>query len=963
MTPGPSRPLSILLRLLLASLATGAFALAQTAPTPPPASTSAAKTDESGTIELSPFEVKADTDVGYQAANTTSGSRLNSRLKDTPASVSPFTPEFLSDIAATNLQEMLGYATNIEKEVEDATAGFNNPPGRDSTGNDYQFRMRGIAAGAARDFVESSVPTDLYNVERAEVTSGPNSILFGLGSAGGTVALTGKRAQLNRTRTTVKAQFGSWDYQRYELDHNYVLVPKTLSLRVLGLYQDAKGWRKWDLNEQRRVTGAVTYQPFRHTTLRASYEKGDSTNNLTIALNATDQITAWNNAGRPVADGAAVTGTNRLSTTNNRFTYSEQDGRVYNLRGELQSSSSFSAPTLVSPTLMGYAYNLTGPGGLRHQDFDTYSAQLEQRINKNLVVELAYFHNEAKIRADGSNGAQIDLRGDPNLTLPATDGSTATVNNAHARELLLENVWFRDTLRAKNDVIRLSAAWDVNLGKWFGRHRMAGLAESAKQTRLRYWKNQVLVDQNNVPISNATPENATNHLTRRRYLNEGDFNTYYAGDPRIPVPEFTYNGRTIHATYVSRTKANAQTEKIDDSLMFATQSFWWKDRIVVTGGVRQDNITFKNGEEARVSDSNDPRVRSGRVVLNEWDFTGARTKSTYRPQTFTAGAVVHATSRVSLFYNYSKNNGTPRLDRTVLPNGDVPPPTDGLGRDYGVMIDLLGDDRFFLRATRFFTAQINDASIIPDGSAVNTSNALGGDNLINILDALLAAGRISRAQYDQQAVYYNAATIDVFTEGYEVEFVANPTKNLTLRLGYSYSDRRRDNFFKEIFAYFNPKYPEWRALAAGDPTLLATVNSEIATIESELEAQYLRQNAPFGTRPHKATGTFRYKFSDGALRGVFVGGAARYQSRNFISLDRATGREYYGTPTLFGDVFAGYRLRIPGTKLPVTLQLNVRNLTNSYLVGVGRYNTTYNGLLRVYLNEPRSYRLTATMEF
>src|SRR5262245_3090445 len=98
---------------------------------PPPGS------DASTPVELSPFEVRADNDVGYQAANTTSGSRLNSRLKDTPASVNAFTAEFLSDIGATSLEEMLKHATNIEIDVEDANAGFNNPPGRDATGNDY----------------------------------------------------------------------------------------------------------------------------------------------------------------------------------------------------------------------------------------------------------------------------------------------------------------------------------------------------------------------------------------------------------------------------------------------------------------------------------------------------------------------------------------------------------------------------------------------------------------------------------------------------------------------------------------------------------------------------------------------------------------------------------------------------------------------------------------------------------
>ena len=37
------------------------------------------------------------------AATTTSGSRLNSRLRDTPAAVAAFTPEFLADIRKSNI--------------------------------------------------------------------------------------------------------------------------------------------------------------------------------------------------------------------------------------------------------------------------------------------------------------------------------------------------------------------------------------------------------------------------------------------------------------------------------------------------------------------------------------------------------------------------------------------------------------------------------------------------------------------------------------------------------------------------------------------------------------------------------------------------------------------------------------------------------------------------------------------
>jgi len=66
---------------------------------------------------------------------------------------------------------------------------------------------------------------------------------------------------------------------------------------------------------------------------------------------------------------------------------------------------------------------------------------------------------------------------------------------------------------------------------------------------------------------------------------------------------------------------------------------------------------------------------------------------------------------------------------------------------------------------------------------------------------------------------------------------------------------------------------------------------------------------------------------------------------------------------LFADWFVGHRFLMPRTRLPMSLQLNVRNAFNSYLVGVGRRNVRENGLLRVYLNEPRSFRITAGVDF
>jgi outer membrane receptor protein involved in Fe transport len=931
---------------------------AQTVPasaTPPPASTT-----DGETIVLSPFEVRPDDDAGYQAANTTSGSRLNSRLKDTAAAISPFTKEFLADIGATDLESMLAYATNVEREVEDSTNGFNNPPGRDSTGNDYRFRVRGVPGSASVNYAQSGVPVDLYNIERAEMASGPNSILFGLGAPGGTVALSSKFADVRRSRTSSKLVVGSWDFSRFELDHNQVLARRKFGLRLLGLYQDAKGWRQWDLNEQRRITGAFSYQPWANTAIRGSYQAGRSANNISLPWNAADSLTSWVAAGRPTADTTAATATTAFGT-GNRYTFLSQDQVMVNFRSKFYSARAPS-PTLLPPSLMGYAYNMSGPGGLRTQGFIDYQAKIEQRFTKTLVGELAYFRNINRILTRGNINPTLFLTGDPNVTLAPVSGGT--IANTHLRGLYLEDFWGRDPFKDINQTLRASAAWEINLGKWFGRHRIAGLAENTKQDRVRRWQNEILVDQNNLAINNSnTPEGTGNQFYRRRYVTEGDFNTYYAADPTQEVAPFTIGANTYHATFTSRTRSNTHTIQDARSFMFASQSYWWKERLVTTLGYRVDKITFDTYGQSRISDRNDPRFTSGQFTLNAWDFDGTVESHQYSPKTFTAGGVFHAFPRLSLFYNESRNSGTPRLDRTVLPTGKTPPPTEGIGQDYGMMIDVLGDDRLFFRFGAYETLQTKDASIIPDGLSVETSPSLGGIAMRNIYDALLAANRITRDQYDAELKLYNAATIDAVTKGWEAEFIANPTKALTLRLGVSYSNRKRTNFFSEVYSYFAEFEPKWRAAAAGDAALLDTVNQQITTAHENMDAMAALQNNPFGTRPYKANLTGRYRFTDGPLKGLFVGGAGRYQSRNLTRYSQIDGRPLWGTPTLFADSFAGYRFMVPRTRIPLTAQLNIRNMFNSYLVGIGRYNARENGYLRVYLNEPRNYRLTLTADF
>ena len=78
------------------------------------ATTPAAGDPAEPTVVLSPFEVNVDQDHGYLATSAHSGTRLRSDLKDIAAAVSVVTKDFMGDIAARNLEDLLTYTTNTE---------------------------------------------------------------------------------------------------------------------------------------------------------------------------------------------------------------------------------------------------------------------------------------------------------------------------------------------------------------------------------------------------------------------------------------------------------------------------------------------------------------------------------------------------------------------------------------------------------------------------------------------------------------------------------------------------------------------------------------------------------------------------------------------------------------------------------------------------------------------------------
>jgi hypothetical protein len=296
-----------LLTLLAGWLALAATPAEAQTVAPPPATPPAEEA-----LMLSPFTVQSDRDTGYQATSTLAGTRLNTPLKDLGASISIYTRDFLEDIGATDATDLLIYATGMEaagaggnfsgatNDINAENAVAQGPRTDPQSGT----RTRGLAGpNFSRGFFTSEINFDSYNTEAVTVNRGPNAILFGVGSPAGVVEQSLLRANLARNRNKVEVRVGNNDSLRSSVDFNRVLIERKLAVRLAALHENERFNQRPAFERKERIYGAVTFEPFRSTVLRANFESGRGTANRPLTILPANSISAqWLAAGRPGYD-------------------------------------------------------------------------------------------------------------------------------------------------------------------------------------------------------------------------------------------------------------------------------------------------------------------------------------------------------------------------------------------------------------------------------------------------------------------------------------------------------------------------------------------------------------------------------------------------------------------------------------------------------------------------------------
>ncbi|WP_414662661.1 TonB-dependent siderophore receptor [Horticoccus sp. 23ND18S-11] len=998
MTPSPTAARALAHGML--SLVSAASLFGQAVPPPRPAEAA---------VVLSPFEVSTSSDVGYIATNSLAGSRLNASLKDTPAIIDVFTKEFLADIGATNLEQAMAYANNSQTDDGD-TLRVNNGISQTAAGNAFNFRSRGILGNSTRNYFETRLGTDFYSTERLDDSRGPNSVLFGIGSAGGIINNSPKRAQFAQRFFETQLLPGTADAGRATLDVNVPIAPRIFAARLNALYDHKGSWREYLANTRRAATLALTYRPFDKTEVRLDAEKGNVRGTVGRNYPVVDGITRWWANGSPTVASTSTVALTAAQTavgysrplTANRLVYVENQNFLLNANQAWSSAQDLPyAPSILNdPARVPYEANAAGPGGRTLHDFENITAIAEHRFTSALVGEVGFYHEKGTWLNYDVGGDNITIRGDPNglLRNPTffqsysgfTPGRDAAGNliNPNAGGTYLETLWLRRYGSTKSNNVRATLAYEINGGRW-GHHRMAAMGQHQVEDTLGYTERESWLG---APFNNE-PTNDNNGVWRRSYITLGDSASQRLPDPLNPgTLTATIPGRAAPVTNGWVQNGGTKSKRTIDSQMIAVQSTFWQRRIVTTLGYRRDELSQSRTTAVRDTSG----IWAGTAGIQVINGSSPTTNYTFSGSTTTAGIVVHPLSWVSLFANRSKNLGLPDFTQRLGADGGVPPAPQGNGFDTGVMVSLR-QDRIVARVS-YFTTDVTDQS-----GAMGVNNAFSPryDQILSILDdpngdsstadRLYTAAQMAKYSSLRPTSLANGDSLDNANQGVEFRVTANVGESLRFIVNYSYNLQERANVYKRTTLQTDQLDLFVADLVKANPsvdvlnargTQGVTLAELLATQRSDLDGRRLDFEGAYGNRKHKANFFVNYTFKDALFKGWSAGFGGRYLSP--IVAGRVStqpglppqgsgsntgvgfnGGIKYGDDSLRFDGMLRYQLRsaVFGRNVRASFQLNVRNLLDDHDIEVRRHKTDGITLDRFTLTDPREITLSTTLRF
>lgn len=884
--PSPSRTNSLLALILAGTLPLNAALAQATVPPPKAAAAPASQAAKEDPITLTPFEVTAGTEVGYESSTAMSGTRTNESLANLPNSISVINSEFMADLGITDFFQAVEFAVGADNIYND-NMQVGAPVGARS-GN--QINFRGLpSVRQLKDGFPTYTPQDSFNTERIEISRGPGGIAYGDTDATGVINLTSKRGRF-RNENEIQARFDDRKSQRFTADLNRVLIDKQLALRLNLIDSDLEGWHENTARTMTAIASALRYQPFKNanTIVDATYEEGKllsfishtAMNNITSAYvlgsgtNARDanpNLAGVQNNGvgmaRLAAPRTATADTHALTVLNGRIVNLQTMGTtdafpVYRISTIVQGANATSAtdpqnpnriPWLPIPgSLFPLDQDWAGPDARVRYKYNVANLSAQHAFNRKTSLWLAY--NRQDERTDqsltrngniaGSNARAVFIDVNPRLPDPAfPNDPTRTIANPNFEQFFIPGTIQRRLEEHDIESIRLIGVHSLELGKTSHRFILSAnhREEIYRIKNLLFGLTKEEIDRRG--FTGIGARLANNVVTPWYYFKDGN-----GENLRIPqqpgVLDYFVNG-TTGLQYFDQSLSTA---------VFQHLGSFFKERLRTSVGISRDHwkqvrnlptLAFGDYQEWRFVDAaGNPIDSDAEEIPTEPSADSWRTNTSY-------GLVYHVTPWVSVTASYQEsalftdNVGT---DLNGLPRA----PTSGSGVDLGLRFRLL-DGRVNASVIRYDNTSENNRTGIATALRTEVNEAL--DFGLTTPSPIRIIGLDDSNDRD--------------TEGWELELTANLSRNWTSRLGFSTTQTKRAS-----------SIPQFRAKVAAAVAHLRAQGRSPGDIDADLAASYdyIEDQSSDDVQPKQYRGSFvtRYDFREGLLRGLGLGSAFRW---------------------------------------------------------------------------------------
>jgi len=246
-----NRPLICLRRAAPIALLAVTPLSAQTAPRP------AAETAAEEVVTLKEFNVTASAASEYTASESTTGTRVASKIRDLPFNVNVVTGDLIDDFNALEFRDQMAYTSNVTG-YETLSSGY----GIRGFDADVQLRNGFRRIGLI----------DKVNIERAEVIKGPAASIYGAVFPGGTVNFVTRKPQ---TKAAQRASFtyGNHDLLRGQFSSTGPIAGSKQFFYRLDAAADRRAYdQKFKEKNQATVAGQLLWRPTPVTNVNLEFE-------------------------------------------------------------------------------------------------------------------------------------------------------------------------------------------------------------------------------------------------------------------------------------------------------------------------------------------------------------------------------------------------------------------------------------------------------------------------------------------------------------------------------------------------------------------------------------------------------------------------------------------------------------------------------------------------------------------